>query len=285
MITWIPILHYFLPSAYFAFHFVDSSGVNFEIFPFSSVYIVLQGWLLALLCVCVKLLQLCLALCNPTDYHLPSSSVHGILQARILEWVAISSSKGTSRPGIKPASLISPALTVELFTTSATWEALVLLSVQFSSVTQSCLTLWYHEPQHASLPCPSPTPGVHPNPCPLSRWCYPTISSSVVPFSFCPQSFPVSGSFQMSQLVESGGQSIGLSASTSVLPVNTQDWSLLDGLVGSPCSPRDSQKSSPTPQFKSINSFMLSLLHSPTLTAIHDHRKNHSLNYEPLLAK
>ena len=80
------------------------------------------------------------------------------------------------------------------------------------------------ELQHTRLPCPSPTPGVHPNPCPLNRWCHPTISSSAVPFSFCPQSFPASGSFQMSQLFGSGGQSIGVSALTSVLPVNIQDW-------------------------------------------------------------
>ena len=83
-----------------------------------------------------------------------------------------------------------------------------------------------HELQHARPPCPSPTPGVHPNPCPLSRWCHPTISSSVVPFSSCPQSFPASGSFPASQLFASRGQRIGVSASTSVLPVNTQDWSL-----------------------------------------------------------
>ena len=81
------------------------------------------------------------------------------------------------------------------------------------------------EPQHARPPCPSPTPGVHPNPYPLSQWCHPTISSSVVPFSSCPQSFPASGSFPMSQLFASSGQSIGVSASTLVLPVNTQDWS------------------------------------------------------------
>ena len=127
-----------------------------------------------------------------------------------------------------------------------------------------------HETQHTKPPCPSPTPGVHPNPCPSSQWCHPTISSSAVPLSSCPQSFPASGSFQMSQLFVSGGQSIGVSASTSVLPVNTQDWS--------PCSPRDSQESSPTPQFKSINSSALSFLSSPTLTSIHDHRKNHNLN-------
>ena len=81
-----------------------------------------------------------------------------------------------------------------------------------------------HEMQHARPPCPSPTPRVHPNSCPLSQWCHPTISSSVVPFSSCPQSFPASGSFQMSQLFASGSQSIGVSASTSVLPMSTQDW-------------------------------------------------------------
>ena len=97
-------------------------------------------------------------------------------------------------------------------------------SVQLLSRVQLFAT---HEPQHARPPCPSPAPGVHPNSCPLSRWCHPTISSSVVPVSSCPQSFPPSGSFQMSQLFTWGGQSIGVSASTSVLPMNTQDWSPL----------------------------------------------------------
>jgi len=84
-----------------------------------------------------------------------------------------------------------------------------------------------HGLQHARLPCPSPTPGASSNSCPLSRWCHPTISSSVVPFSSCLQSFPASGSFQMSQLFALGGQSIGASASTSVLSINTQDWFIL----------------------------------------------------------
>ena len=88
-----------------------------------------------------------------------------------------------------------------------------------------------HEPQHARPPCPSPTPGVHPNPHPLSWWCHPTISSSVVPFSSCPQSFPSSGSFQMSQLFASNGQIIGASVLASVLPMNIQGWFLL-GLTG-----------------------------------------------------
>ena len=137
------------------------------------------------------------------------------------------------------------------------WYAHTIVhSVQFShSVMSNCL--WPHEPQHARPPCLSPTPRVSPNSCPLSWWCYPTISSSVVPFS-CPQSFPASGSFPMSQLFASGGQSIVVSASTSVLPMNTQDWSPLgwDGLVRSPCSPRDSQESSPTPQFIKRNKIL-----------------------------
>ena len=88
-----------------------------------------------------------------------------------------------------------------------------------------------HEPQHARPHCPSPTPRVHPYPCPLSQWCHPTISSSVIPFSSCPQSFPASGSFQMSQLSASGDQSVGVSGSKSVSPMNTQDWSPL-GWIG-----------------------------------------------------
>ena len=150
-------------------------------------------------------------------------------------------------------------------------------SVQFSrSVVFD--SLWPHELHHARPPCPSPTPGVHPNPCPLSQWCHPTISSSLIPFSSCPQSFPASESFPMSQLFTSGGQSTGVSASTSVLPMNTQDSSPLGWTGWFPCSPRDSQESSPTPQFKSINSLVLSFLYRPTLTSIHDHWKNHSLD-------
>ena len=99
-------------------------------------------------------------------------------------------------------------------------------SVQFSHSVVSD-SLRPHESQHARPPCPSQTPGVHPNPCPLSWWCHPTILSSVVPFSSFPQSFSASGSFQMSQLFTWGGQSIGVSASASALPMNTQDWSPL----------------------------------------------------------
>ena len=101
-------------------------------------------------------------------------------------------------------------------------------SVQFSSIQFSCSvvsdSLRPHELQHSRPPCPSPTPGVHSKSCPLSRWCHPTISSSVIPFSFHLQSFPASGFFQMSQFFASGGQSIGASASASVLPMNIQNW-------------------------------------------------------------
>ena len=99
-------------------------------------------------------------------------------------------------------------------------------SVQFSRSVVSD-SLRPHESQHARPPCSSPSPGVHSNSCPLSQWWYPAISSSVVPFSSCPQSFPASESFPMSQLFAWGGQSIGVSASASVLPMNTQDWSPL----------------------------------------------------------
>jgi len=103
-------------------------------------------------------------------------------------------------------------------------------SVQFSHSVVSD-SLQPHEQQHTRPPCSSPTPGVYPNSCPLSRWCHPTISSSVVPFSSCPQSCPASGAFPMSQLFASGGQSIGVSASTLVLPMNTQDSSPLSWTV------------------------------------------------------
>ena len=102
------------------------------------------------------------------------------------------------------------------------WKTVWISSVQFSRSVVST-SLRCHEPQHARPPCPSPTPEVYPNSCPLSQGCHPTISSSVVPLSSYLQSFPASGSSQMSQLFPSSGQSIGVSASTSVLPKHTQD--------------------------------------------------------------
>ena len=111
------------------------------------------------------------------------------------------------------------------------YHQLLKSNYNFNNVQFSCSvvsdSLRPHESQHARPPCPSPTPRIHSNPHPLSRWCHPTISSSVVPFSSCPQSFPASGSFPMSQLFASGGQSIGVSVLASVLPMNTQNWSPL----------------------------------------------------------
>ena len=103
---------------------------------------------------------------------------------------------------------------------------LFFILYQFSQFSYSVVSYswWPHGLQHARPPCSSSTPGVHSNSCPLSRWHHPTISSSVIPFSSCLQSFPASGSFQMRQLFTSGGQSIGVSASASVLPMNIQDW-------------------------------------------------------------
>ena len=153
-------------------------------------------------------------------------------------------------------------------------------SVQFSYSVVSDF-LWPHEPQHARPPCPSATPRVPPNPCPLSQWCHPTISSSVVPFSSCSESFPASGfssgSFQMSQLFTSGGQSIWVSASTSVLPINTQDWSPL-GWTGwiSLQSKGLSRVFSDTTVQK--HQFFGTQLLKSNSHIIHDHWKNHSLD-------
>ena len=149
-------------------------------------------------------------------------------------------------------------------------------SVQFSHSVMSN-SLRPHELQHAKPPCPSLTPRVHSNSCPLSQWCHPTISSSVVPFSSCPQSLTASQSFPMSQLFAWGGQSTGVSASASFPPKKSQGWSPSEWTGWISLQSRDSQESSPTPQFKSINSSALSFLHSPTLTSIHDYWKNHRL--------
>ena len=165
----------------------------------------------------------------------------------------------------------SPILRKDAVLWSCFWQTTV------SSVTQSCLTLQSHGLKHTRSPCLSPTPRTCSNSYPSSQWCHPTISSSVIPFSSCLQSFPALGSFPVSQFFASGGQSIGVSASTSALPMNSQDWSPL-GWTGWISLQSDSQESSPTPHFKSINSSALSFLYSPTLTSIHDHWKNHSLD-------
>ena len=160
-----------------------------------------------------KSLQSCPTLCNSMDCRPPGSSVHGILQATILELVAMPSSRGSSWP--RDWTWFSYLL----YWQADSWPLVppgrptLIASVQFSSVAQSCPTLSVqfsrsvvsnslrpHELQHTRPPCPSPTPGVHSNPRPASQWCHPAISSSVVPFSPCPQSLPASESFPMSQL-------------------------------------------------------------------------------------
>ena len=146
-------------------------------------------------------------------------------------------------------------------------------------------SLWPHGLQHAWLLCPPPSPGVCSDSYLLSRWCHPTILSSVTAFSSYPQSFPASESFPMSRLFASGGQSIGASASASVLPMNIQGDFLSDWLVWSPCSPRDSQESSVPPQFESINSSMHSLLYDPTLKSIHDYCKTPALTLQTFVGK
>ena len=128
-------------------------------------------------------------------------------------------------PNSSPPTLLPPLVSINLSSTSVSLF-LLCKSVQFSRSVMSD-SLWPYGPQHSRPPCLSPTPGVYPNSCRLSQWCHPTIPSSLVRFSSCPQSFWSSGSFQMSHLFTSGGQSIGVSASTSVLPMNTQDWSPL----------------------------------------------------------
>ena len=145
----------------------------------------------------------------------------------------------------------------------------ILLSFSTVQLSHSVMpySLQPHGLQHTRIPCPSATARACSNSCSSSWWCHPTISSSVVPFSSCLQSFPASGSFPMSQFFTSGGQSIGVSASASVLPMNIQDWFPLEltGLM-SLQSKGLSQESSPVPQFKIINSSAFSFLYSPTLT-------------------
>ena len=156
-----------------------------------------------------------------------------------------------------------------------------LSSVQFSCSVVSD-SLWPYESQHARPPCPSPTPGVYSNPCPSSRWCHPTISSSVIPFSSCPQSFPASGSFPMSQLVTWGSQSTGVTDSASVLPMNTQDWSPLGWNGWISLQSKGLSRVFSKAIVQNINFLALSFLHIPTLTSIHDHWKNHSLDQTDL---
>ena len=156
------------------------------------------------------------------------------------------------------------------------------MSIQFSSVVSD--SLWPHGPQHARLPCPSPTLGTCSNSCPLSWWCHPTISSSAIPFSSCLQSFSASGSFPVSQFFISDGQSIGVLASTSVLPMNVQDWFPL-GWTG--WISLQSKGFSRVLQHHSskVSILLHSAFFTVQLTSIHDYWKNHHRLDGTLLAK
>ena len=153
--------------------------------------------------------------CSP-----PGSSVHGISQTRILEWAAIPFFMVYSQTRDRTCISYIGQTSSLLLSYQGSPET---RSVQFSPSVMSD-SLRPHGLQHARLPCPSPTFGACSNSCPLSHWCHTTISSSVVPFSSCLQSFPASGSFPISQFLASGGQSIRASASASVLPMYIQDW-------------------------------------------------------------
>ena len=157
------------------------------------------------------------------------------------------------------------------------WE--ICISVQFSHSVVSD-SLRPHGLQHARLPCPSPIPGACSNSCPSNRWCHPTISSSVIPFSSCLQSFPGSESFPMSQFFTSGGRSIGVPGSASVLPMNIQDWFPLGwtGWISLQCKGLSRVFSNTTDQKHKFFGTHGCFLYSPILTSIHDCWKNHSFD-------
>ena len=192
------------------------------------------------------------------------------LLGRILECVAMPFSRGPPNPGIKPGF---PTLQADSLPSG--------MSGKPSSVQLSCSvlsdSLWAHRLQHARLLCPSLTSGAYSNSCSLSRWCHPTISSSI-PFSSHLQSFPASGSFQMSQFFASGGQNIRVSTSPSVLPMNIQNWFPLGWSGWISLQSKGVSRVFSNTTVKSINSLALSFLYSPTLTSIHDYWKNHSFN-------
>ena len=208
--TWslIPFSYWPHPVSWFIHNLYTNSSPVYVSKPYTSLK--------------VKVAQLCLTLCDPMDY-----TVHGILQARILEWVTFPFSKGSSQPwDWTQVSCIAGGF----FTSWATLftEFLIIYDVymaSFSSVhfsrSVASDSLRPHELQHARPPCPSPTPRVHWDSRPLSWWCHPAISSSVIPFSSCPWSLPASESFPVSQLFAWGGQSTGVSALTSFLPKNS----------------------------------------------------------------
>ena len=156
----------------------------------------------------------------------------------------------------------------------------IIMMIRSDQISHSVMSdsLWPHESQHARPPCPSPTPGVHSDSRPLSQWCHPAISSSVVPFSSCPQSLPASESFPMSQLLAWGGQSTGVSALASFLPKKCQGWSPSEWTGRISLQSKGFSRVFSKTTVQKHESSVLSFLHSPTLTSIHDHWKNHSLD-------
>ena len=143
-------------------------------------------------------------------------------------------------------------------------------------------SLWPHGLQHTRIPCPSSTPRAYSNSCPLSWWCHPTMLSSVVPFSSCLQSFPTSGSFQMSQFFVSGSQSIGVPDSASVPPINIQDWFPLGWTGWISLQFKGFSRVFSNTTVQKHHSSVLSFLYSPTLTSTYDYWKNHSFDYKNL---
>ena len=238
-----------------------------------------------------------LTLCDPMDCSPQDSSVHGILQARILEWFAISYLRGSSRPRDWAASLMSPALAGRFFTTSATWEAPLHLwathkvicgkgihgkytgiSLPLLFVVHSLSHVWLSSTPWIAAPqdiYPSLSPRVCSYSCPLSWCCYLTISSSAPPFSFCVQSFPASGSLPVSQFFISGGQILELQLQHQFF-----QWIFrVDFLLGLTdfisLKSKDSQDFSPATQFKNISSSVLSFLYGPSPTSVPDYWKSH----------
>ena len=182
-----------------------------------------------------------------------------------MQWPQCGDERTSCTPCVPEAAQLVPELlsltSQNLHSWAISWAPEIVLPLQ-SILLQLLSHIWLCNPmdprKHARLPCPSQSLGVCSSLCPSSRWCHPTISSSLIPFSSGPQYFPASGSLPVSQLFASGGQSIG--ASASALPVNTLDWFPLR-LTGWSCSPRGSQESSPASKFESISSLALGVLY------------------------
>ena len=209
------------------------------------------------------------------DCSMPSFPVpHHLLKSAQVHVHCISDAIQPSHP-LMPSSPSSLIFTqISDFSDEST---ICISSVHFSRSVMSD-SLWSHGLQHARLPCPSPTPRACSNSCPSSRWCHTTISSSVFRFSSCLQSFPASGSFQMSQFFASGGQIIGALASVSVPPMSNQDWFSLGwiGLISLQSNGLSRVFSNTT--VSKHQSFSSQLFYGPTLISIHDYWKNHSFD-------